>query len=73
MKKLKKVTVKVEVLMEESQTLEGMNLTDIEAESLDGGWSYAFETVGEEIIEGHEACEKACNAQGTDIEFFFYE
>ena len=73
MEKLKKVTVKVEVLMEEGQSLDGMNLTAIERESMYGNFSYSFETVDEEIIEGRDVCEKACNAQGTDIDFFFYE
>ena len=73
MKKLKKETIKVEILMEEGDSTEGMSLHQIEHECLEGGWSYAWEAVDSEIIEGEEACENACLAQGTDLSFFFPE
>ena len=69
--KLKKVTVEVEVLMGENDHLDGMSLEAIENECLEGDWSYAFREGKEEIIEGREACESACLAQGSDLSFFF--
>jgi hypothetical protein len=71
-KKLKKTIVKVEVLMEPEDSLENMSLQHIEEECLNGAWSYQFETESETILEGEEA-ERACEEQGTDPSFFFYE
>ena len=72
-KKLKRVTLKVEVLMEEEDIAEGMSLADIEYECIDGGWSYEFDIIDETMIIGDDAIEEACNKQGTAVGFFFPE
>ena len=71
--KLRKVTVEIEILMEVEESIDGMSLHQIESECLDGGWSYAWKQTKDEIIEGDEAIQKACNAQGTDPSFFYHE
>jgi len=72
-RRLKKVTLKVEILMEVDDSCDGRSLHQIEHECLEGDWSYRFSEEGEEIIEGDEAVEKACNEQATDVSFFFPE
>lgn len=69
--KLRKVTIQVEILMEENHDHTNMDLTEIEHECIEGEWSYAYKDVANEIIEGEEACKEACDKQGTDLSFFF--
>ena len=71
MKKLKKVTYKLEVLMPVEDSPDE-SMENVAYEVIQGGWSGGGLNVDKtEIIEGDEAVEKACGEQGTDAEFFF--
>ena len=71
--KLRKVTIQVEILMEENHDHTNMDLTEIEHESIEGEWSYDYKTVGNEVLVGEKACKEACDKQGTDLSFFFFD
>jgi len=72
-RKLKKVIVSIEILMEANDDVSGRSLHQIEDECLDGGWSYQMSEDESVIIEGDKAIEEACGKQATDPAFFFMD
>jgi hypothetical protein len=71
--KLKKVLISYEILMNEDEDLGDLTLAQIHRECMDGDWSGQGPGIMDVKILTGSACNAACMAHGTDIEFFFPE
>jgi hypothetical protein len=67
--KLKKTTIKLEIMTDEFDSLEGMSLEDIASEMDAGGFVGTFKIEKEELLN-REDSEIELNNMGSDISFF---
>jgi hypothetical protein len=72
--KLRRVTLTWEVLMPAEDDIGNLDISNIVQECTSGSWSGRSSVPPKkETIRGRKACQIACNAQGSDLGFFFPE
>ena len=69
--KLKRVVISYEVLMPVTDEVGDLDTSDVLDKCAGDEWSGMTLGSQEEILEGKEACQAACDKQDTDLEFFF--